>query len=396
MKPCPPTHPLPHVPQRLIQPPIQHFAQPVVLRLAAVAGLMGLLAACQPASPLHPDIRPVHTEQVGQHAEGSQTRYAGEIRARREVQLAFRVGGKVVERRVESGETVQAGQVLFRLDPQDVALQLAAAHSQLAAARMQTQETATALARSRKLLEQGFVSHAELERRQSQADAATAAQAAAEAGVRLLNRQQDYTALRADASGVLTALTAEVGQVVAAGSPVATLALEGEREVLIAVPESGLARLQAAQRLEVSLWAQPGPRRVGHLRELAARADPHTGTYAARIRLEESTDASARTALPRLGMTATVHVIDSASSSPAVGWVPISALRHHAGQDGVWVVNPSTQTVQHRAVQTGAVQGERIAIVQGLAEGETVVTAGVNRLHEGQQVRLAASLLARQ
>ena len=339
-----------------------------------------LLAGCgREAPPPSADIRPVRAEQVGVRAEYSGTRYAGEVRARHETELAFRVAGRVQTRAVEVGTQVKAGQVIATLDPQDYALAVGAAQAQLTAAEAEAKLAQQDLQRFSELRAQNFISQAELDRRRTTAEAAQARARQLRAETARQGNQQAYTRLTAPHAGVVTAITLEPGQVVAAGQPVAQLARSGEREVRIDVPENALDALRAARTLTIRLWTAPDVRYAGRLRELSPMADAASRTYSARVSFAEP-DAAVK-----LGMTAMVEVGGEATPGLSVAQAALFKIN---GQPQVWVVDRKTLKVAARSVQLGALSGDRAAIVSGLAAGEWVVTAGVHKIAPGQRVRL--------
>ncbi len=363
--------------------PLARFGDnPAMNRLLFPTLLLSLLGACggEAPPPPAPDIRPVRAEQVGVREGGAAVRYAGEVRARYETDLAFRVGGRVTRRLVETGTRVAAGQVLATLDSSDYALAARAARSQLAAAEVEAKLAHADLTRFAELRERNFISQAELDRRRATADAAAARVRALVAEAARQQNQTDYTQLLAPHAGTITAVSFEAGQVVAAGQGVARLARAGAREVKIDVPENALAALRAAKTLKVRLWSAPDKMYSGRLRELAPAADPATRTYDARIALDAPDEAA------KLGMTATVEV--SADAAPVLS-IPQSALFTENSRPCVWVLNTKTGTVAVRVLELGALDGVRADVRSGLTAGEWVVTAGVHKLAPGQRVRLA-------
>lgn len=339
------------------------------------------LVACGREAPPEPapDIRPVRAEQVNAQPAGSVTRYAGEVRARYETDLAFQVSGRVTRRQVESGAAVAAGQVIATLDPSDYDLAARAARSQLVAAEAEAKLAHEDLKRYVELRARNFIAQAELDRRSTTAAAADAQVRALRAEAARQGNQTGYTRLTAPQAGVVTAVLFEAGEVVAAGQPVVKLARAGEREIRIDVPENALDALRAARSLKIRLWSSPDAIYTGRLRELASMADPATRTYAARIAIQQP-DASVK-----LGMTATVEVT---TDETAVLSVPQTALFRVNGRPQVWVVSAKTGSVAARAVELGTLEGERAVIRTGLAAGDWVVTAGVHKLAPGQRVRL--------
>jgi multidrug efflux system membrane fusion protein len=341
---------------------------------------MVMLAGCGHDAPPPPaDIRPVRAEQVGLTAGHGSTTYSGQVLARYETALAFRVAGRVQTRNVETGSQVKAGQVLATLDPQDYALAARAARSQLDAAASQARLAQQDLQRYTELRTQNFISQAELDRRRTTSDAAQAQVRQLRAEAARQSNQQAYTRLTAPHAGVVTAVTFEAGQVVEAGQPLVSLARTGEREVRIDVPENALDALRAAQTLSIHLWSAADVRYAGRLRELSPMADAGSRTYAARVSLLNPDDRV------KLGMTASVDV--GGTTNPELS-VAQAALFRVNGQPQVWVVDRQTQKVSARSVQLGAMQGDRAGVTSGLAAGEWVVTAGVHKIAPGQQVRL--------
>jgi multidrug efflux system membrane fusion protein len=343
--------------------------------------LMLLLAGCDhDAPPPAPaDIRPVRAEQVGLLTGSSHAGYAGEVRARYETDLAFRVAGRVQTRRVEVGSQVKAGQVIATLEPQDYTLAVNAARAQLAAAESQAKLAQQDAQRYGELRAQNFISRAELDRRQTAAETAQAQVRQLRAEVARQTNQQAYTQLTAPHAGVVTAIDFEAGQVVAAGQKVAQLARSGDLEVRIDVPENALDTLRAAKELNIRLWSAPDVRYAGRLRELSPMADAASRTYGARVSILKP-DAAVK-----LGMTATVDVGSAAVPGLSVAQ---TALFRVNGQPQVWVVDRKTQKVAARKIQLGALIGDRAEVISGLTSGEWVVTAGVHKVAPGQQVRL--------
>lgn len=355
---------------------------PAMIPYFLILGGTLLLAGCERAAPPAPaDIRPVRAEQVQLQRVPGGIRYAGEVRARHETALAFRVPGRVSQRQVEVGARVQAGQVLATLDPQDYALAVRAARAQLAAAEAESKLAQQDLKRFVELRAQNFISEAELDRRRSAAEAAQARAMQLRAEAARQGNQESYTRLTAPHAGVVTAVAFEAGQVVAAGQPLAQLARTGALEVRIDVPENALDTLKQARSLTVSLWAVPGRTYQGKLRELSPMADAASRTYSARVSLAGVDDAV------KLGMTASVE--PGLDAAPALS-VAQSALFRINGQPQVWVVDRQSGKVAARGVRVDALKGDRAMIASGLSAGEWVVTAGVHKLAPGQPVRLVA------
>jgi multidrug efflux system membrane fusion protein len=303
------------------------------------------------------------------------------VRARTETVVGFRVAGKLIERKVEIGANVKRGDVLARLDPQDLSLQTLAVGAQSAAAQTELSQQMVDLERFQSLLKQGFISQAEFDRRRNTVDIARSRVTEVGSVQRSSRNQLEYAVIRADEAGVITAVEAERGQIVAAGQPVVRMAQAGPKDIAVTVAESRLAALQAATDLTITLSALPGKRYSGRLREVSPVADPATRTYAARVTVLDADEAM------RLGMTARVVV---RSQSKPVMVLPLSALYRNGANTAVWRVDPASSVVQLVNVSVAAVHDDQVVIDQGLTGGETVVTAGVQKLTAGQKVRVVA------
>lgn len=352
---------------------------PFAIVLAAV---LGLLAGCSPSPPPQEPVRAVRTLTLAPQSATGRQEYAAEVRARTESRLGFRVAGKMVQRRVNLGDTVRAGQVLALLDAQDLRLGEQAAHAAVSAAQANLEQAEADFRRFTELRAQGFISSAELERRETALKAARAQWAQARAQASVQGNQAAYASLMSDVAGVVTGIEAEPGMVLGAGTPVLRLAHDGPRDAVFAVPEDRLEALRAlaaaGMPVQVRLWGQEGRAIDARIREVAAAADPVTRTYTVKADLG--------TAPAPLGRTATV-VIESAAQA-GVAKLPLSALREHQGRTQVWVLDPDTMTVDLRPVELAGADGNEVVIRSGLVPGQTVVTAGVHVLNPGQRVRI--------
>ncbi|MDK9697845.1 MAG: efflux RND transporter periplasmic adaptor subunit [Siculibacillus sp.] len=359
--------------------------RPLVRRTAVFAALLlaTALGGCREeevaAAPDH--VRPVKTLTIAAADETRTIRFSGSVRARVETALGFRVPGKIAERRVDIGGRVEPGQVLARLDPTDLELALKAAEANVLAARSREKVAEDGLVRARSLNAKGFVADANLDRARLDADQASAALEAAISQRDQAANQMGYADLRADAAGIVTDVRADVGQVVAAGTPIAVLARDGEKEVAIAVPEQDVVRFAKDQAVDVRFWADTDLRLAGRVREIAGAADPASRTYAIRITLP------AEPAV-RLGMTVTVEARVPVAAGSVV--VPLSALAGGEGRPRVWVVDIATATVMPREVTLGRVAPDGVRILDGLRPGERIVVAGVQFLTPGKKVALPA------
>ena len=347
-----------------------------ILSIAA-AGL--LAAACGKAPVTEEPVRPVLTQRVTAGGVASRDIYSGEIRARTETDVGFRVGGKIVSRSVDAGARVAKGQVLARLDPEDAKLAAQAAHAQLASAEGDFALAKSELDRHADLLAKKFISQSAFDVKQNAFNAARARVEQARSQAAITGNQASYTTLVADADGVVISVSAEPGQVVAAGQPVLRLARAGEKEVVLNAPEGQLARFKPGQDVAISLWADPSAAFRGRVREIAGGADPVTRTYTVRVAAIDP-PASAQ-----LGMTA--NVIFSRAGEGSQVLLPLSALAGERSQPAVWVVDPATSQVRLKPVSVGQYREDGVSITGGLAEGDVVVTAGVHKLRPGQAVK---------
>ena len=349
--------------------------------LAALAAA-ALLAACTEAAQDKPEeVRVVRVITIGAADASRRVEYAGEVRARHETRLAFRVGGKITERRVEVGSVVKPGQLVARLDASDLALGAASAAAQVASLESERALAEAEFKRYADLRAKNFISQAEYDRRASAFATASSRLEAARAQQRQAANQAGYASLVTDSAGIITAIEAEAGQVVAAGQTVARLARPGEREIAFAVPETQRDLLEQSGEIAVTLNARPGKTWKGKLRELSPAADPVTRTYAARASILGAGEDV------ELGMSARVAV--SSGSSARRIEVPIAALHSRGEAPQVFVVG-ADGTVQPRAIKTAGVTGERVIVESGLAPGDVVVAAGAQLLRPGQRVKVLA------
>ncbi len=327
--------------------------------------LLALLAACG-KEPVAPEpARPVLTRVLHESAGDEVLDYSGEVRSRYEIPLAFRIPGKITARLVDTGAVVRAGEVLARLDPADTALAVSAASAQLDLA-------AADLGRFRNLQARNFVSQAALDAQETRF---RAAQVQAE----LARNQTAYTVLKAEQAGVIGLVTAEVGQVVAAGQTVMRLARADTLEVAISIPETRMPELRALRSAEVSLWTDNKARYPGTLREVSAVADPITRSYAARVSIHHPD------ARVLLGMTARVHFHRPGERARLM--VPLTAIFQHAGQPALWVVS-AEQTVTLRPVAIAHYREDTAVLDSGVQAGERIVVAGVHKLSSGEHVKV--------
>jgi multidrug efflux system membrane fusion protein len=355
---------------------------PLVLVLSAVV----VLTACSKKEPEAEPVRAVRTLTVTSDAAGGRLEYAAEVRARTESRLGFRVGGKIVRRQVDLGESVKAGQVLAQLDPKDLKLGQDAARAGLQAAQANYDQIAGDFKRFKELRDQGFISSADLERRETAMKSAQAQFDQARVQSSVQGNQTGYSSLVADASGVITGVEAEPGMVVSAGTPVLRLAHDGPRDIVFSVPENKVAVIKALAalpgRFQVRFWGANDQSIPVTIREIGAAADPATRTFLVKADLGSSKQAAS----VQLGSTATLI-----AEVPGVGGVtklPLSALKEDQGKTIVWVVDKASMTVKPQQVQIAGADGNEAVLKGGLELGQVVVTAGVHVLSPGQKVRM--------
>ena len=328
------------------------------------------------------EVRPVRLMQLSPAQGRTDFEFSGEVRPRIESRLGFRVGGKIAARLVDVGASVRKGQPLARLDPTDLALAETGARAQFDAAKTDRDLAAADLKRYKELAARNFISAAELQRRQATFDSADARLGQAQANLRNQSNQTGYAVLTADADGVVTAIDTEVGQVVTPGQPVIRVAQTAEKEVAIGLPEDQVDMLRGISEVSIHTWSDPDRALPGRVREISAAADPVTRTYPTRVSIPNPP------ADLRIGMTAVVSF--TRTGQAAAIRVPLTALLQDRGSNQVWIYQPGANgagTVKPVSVTLGEAQGNLIEVRQGLAPGQTIVTAGVHLLKPGQKVK---------
>jgi membrane fusion protein, multidrug efflux system len=304
--------------------------------------------------------------------------YSGDVHARYESQLGFRVNGKIKARLVDVGAHVDAGQILAELDPSDLKLQAASSQATLSSARANRDLAQSEFNRYQALLEKHFISRTQFDTQTNALKAAQAQVAQAEAVLAVAQNQAEYTTLRADHAGVITTINAETGQVVTAGQPVAALARDGELEIEIAVPENRIADYVNDMPAVVEAWADAGKHIQGHLREISPQADRMTRTYRVRVALDD------KSAAPKLGQTARVYFTDANSRQQQL--IPLSALYDQGGKPAVWIVDTKTRQVHLALVNVAAYREQGVLLSSGVDVAQWIVTAGVHKLREGEPI----------
>lgn len=315
--------------------------------------------------------------------------YTGDVRAHEQSHLAFRVGGKLLQRPAQVGQYVKAGQVLAELDVQDLSLAVSATAAQHTAAQVQHELAQANFTRFAALHAQGFVSNAEMDRHRAALDSARAQLNQARAQAQAQSNQRSYARLLADRPAVVTATLAEVGQVVAAGTPVVVVAFDGSRDAVFAVPESDRMLLQLGQDAQVQAWAQPGQQWTGTVSEIAPAADPATRTYAVKVALQGTPPplgASVQVQIQAMAGEASAGTSAAVDTAPTL-YVPSTAVwQRSSGEAAVWVFDAQAGTIASRTVQVAGTAGTSLRIAHGLQAGERIVAAGTHVLQEDQRV----------
>ncbi len=352
-------------------------------RAAGVVLAATLLAACGNGDKVSQPPRPVlvaRADAATGHGADGLSAYAGEIRAREEAALSFRVGGKLVRRAVDVGDRVKRGDLLAEIDPGDLRLQVEALQAELTAADAQLTRARADHARTASLSKDRLVSRSALDQQTAALRAAEGQARAARAQLDLSRNQAAYGQLRAPQDGVIASRQVEAGQVVSAGQPVFALAADGGREVVFALPESNVREFSVGQPVLIELWSVRGEWMPGRIREIAPAADPQARTYAARASL--AGDVAERV---DLGQSARVYIPVAASS--AALRLPLSALhRGDKAQAVVWTVDPKVGKARRVPVRIGPYAADGVAVLSGLKPSEWVVIAGGHLLHDGQAV----------
>ena len=342
------------------------------------------LAGCSRPEPPPEPVRAVKLLTVGASEVQAQRLFAADVRARVESRLGFRVAGKLVQRPVELGQAVRAGQLLAQLDARDYRLAVQAAQAQVAAATTQRDLAQADYERFAQLKAQNFISGAELDRRRASLQAAQAQLTQALAQASSQGNQEHYTQLRADADGVVTAIEAEPGQVLELGQTVLRLAQDGARDAVFAVPEDLVGQLRVGQEVAVRPWggaAEGAAKLRATVRDIAASADPVTRTFTVKAALSGSP-------LPPLGATLTVYPSAFAPRGVQALRLPTSALWAQGQQTAVWVFDAASSTVRAQVIEVAQVDGNEVLVRAGLQAGAQVVATGVHVLAPGQKVSI--------
>ena len=340
--------------------------------------LLAFLTACGKEGPKEPLSPRVYVQQVSTRAFAAPIQLSGDIQARIETQLSFRVGGKIIERKVDVGDHIQAHHVLARLDPKDLKIQVETAQASVDAQQAQVVQTRAAFVRQQKLLPKGYTSQSEYDAANAAQLSAKSALAAAQAQLANAREQLSYSNLEAEAPGIITARQAEVGQVVQATMPIFTLARDGARDAVFNVYESLFIEPPKDPTVQVTLLSNPAIKVNGQIREITPTVAAQSGTLQIKVQLD---------ALPKgmdLGSIVSVNLPPPPSPSIELPW---SALTKDISEPAVWIADEQNN-VRLQRVKVGRYLTGSVIVSEGLKDGEKVVVAGGQLLHPGMKVEI--------
>ena len=345
--------------------------------------IVAAVTGCDKPAPPTTQARPVRAVTVERLAEGETVSLTGHVRAKDQASLAFRLDGRMIERPVNVGDVLKAGQVVAKLDPQIQQNGLNTAQANLASVEALLVQARLTLGRQQQLVKDGWTSRANFDEARQKFETIQAQVDAAQAQVRTAQEQLSYTVLTADASGAVTAKGAEPGEVVHAGQMIVQLARQGGRDAIFDVPEQLIRTGPRDPLVQIALTNDPTLRASGRVREVAPEADATTRTWQVKVGIIDPPEGM------ELGSTVTGRI--KLAAPPGVE-IPASALTEANGNPAVWVVDPQSQTVSLRSVDVSRYDPATVVISQGLETGEVVVTAGVQVLRPGQKVRLLGAV----
>ncbi len=351
----------------------------IIAPFVLLSALLVLVSCGREEKAEAPPPRPVRTVTVTPESAHETVVLTGHVSAQDEVAVAFRIGGRLIERPVNVGDRVTTGQELAKLDPQDEVAALRSAQASLAAAQAAVTQTSAAFDRQRSLLASGHTPRAQYDQAEKALASARAQVDSAQAQVRIAKNRVTFTILTADFPGSVTARGAEPGEVVQPGQMIVRLAREGARDAVFDVPAQVLHMAPKNPAITVSLTDNPDVKTTGQVREVAPQADPVTRTFEVKVALDNPPEAM------RLGSTVNGVMRLDAEQVKAL---PASALTELNGKPAVWVVDPKAMTVSLRTIGVVRFDPDSVVVSDGLQPGDIVVTAGAQALHPDQKVRL--------
>jgi RND family efflux transporter MFP subunit len=348
-------------------------------RIVLVIAVTLPFVACDKEQPKKVEVRPVRVTSVRHAPTGETISLSGQIQAKDQANLAFRIGGRLQERNVTVGDPVTPGQIVAKIEPQDYQNALRSAEADLASAQAVLANAQGSESRQSELLGRGFAARSQYDQAQQQLKTAQSQVESAQAKLQNAKDNLTYTDLKSDVSGAVTAKGAEPGEVVAAGKMVLQVARQGGRDAVFNVPAQLIRQSPRNPDVTITLSDDPTTVATGHVREVAPQADAATGTYVVKVALDNPPDAM------RLGATIIGQV--KLQSEPVIQ-LPGTALTQSEGKPAVWVVDPEKKTVSLLPITVGHYDTSSIIVLDGLKDRDLVVTAGVQALRPGQQVRL--------
>jgi RND family efflux transporter MFP subunit len=349
------------------------------LKIALGLSLLALLSACSEEKPVEKPRPRVFVQEVKPADYAANITLTGDVQARVQTELSFRVSGKIIQRTVDVGDRISARQVLARLDPKDLQTNVDSAQAQVVAEQAKVKQNAASFVRQQKLLPKGYTSQSEYDSAQAALRSSQSSLAAAQAQLANAREQLSYTALMSDAPGVITARQAEVGQVVQATVPIFSLAQDGERDAVFNVYESLLAEPPSDKSVVVSLLDNPAIKTTGTVREITPAVSEQTGTVQVKVTLDGLP--------PGMQLGSVVSATANTRGKSAVE-LPWSALTKKVSDPAVWLVDGEGKVELH-TVTVGRYLTGKVIISAGLKGGEKVVIAGGQLLHPGVTVEIA-------
>jgi len=355
------------------------------IRLSAVsilsAAVLALSGCSEEKAETKAIVRPVKVVEIAAIDTSRTLSYSGTVRARTEMNLGFRVNGKITERLVNIGQRVKSGDLLARIDPSDYELALTSAKASLDATERQVETTELARIRAEQLFAKNVSPKSQLEQATLGYNQAVATRDSARSALDQAKNQVSYTNLKSDQNGIVTAINADIGQVVGSGTPVISVAVDGEKEVLVAIPETDVAQFKPGKMVTVGFWSDAALMLQGKVREVAGSAEPQSRTFAVRISLPNDPNVL-------LGMTA--GILAAAADTQQLVSIPLSALAKKDEQPIVWTVDRTAGTVHSRPVTVADFTTDGVRISEGLQPGDVVVAAGTQFMTEGLKVKLGS------
>ncbi|WP_455273938.1 efflux RND transporter periplasmic adaptor subunit [Rhizobium herbae] len=357
----------------------RHSAFRILLIACTSAAALALSGCSEEKAETKEIVRPVKVVEIAAIDTSRTLSYSGTVRARTEMNLGFRVNGKITERLVDVGQRVKSGDLLARIDPSDYQLALTSAKASLDAAERQVETTQLARIRAEQLFAKNVAPKSQLEQATLGYNQAVATRDSARSALDQATNQVSYTDLKSDQNGIVTAVSADIGQVVGSGTPVVSVAVDGEKEVLVAIPETDIGQFKLGKVVTVGFWSDAALMLQGKVREVAGSAEPQSRTFAVRISLPNDQNVL-------LGMTA--GILAAAADTKQLVSIPLSALAKKDDQPIVWTVDRAAETVHSRPVEVADFTGDGVRIAEGLKPGDVVVAAGTQFMTEGLKVKL--------